>query len=86
MTTESLVMALLPLGAVQAGVLVWILATLKSQVKQALADLQATRQHIAILNGEAGELAQRMARVEERTQGIERLSQRIEALLLRREK
>ena len=86
MTTESLVMALLPLGAVQAGVLVWILATLKSQVKQALADLQVTSQHIAVLNDEAGELAERMARVEERTSGIERLSQRIEALLLRREK
>ena len=43
MTTESLVMALLPLGALQAGVLVWILATLKSQVKQALTDLQVTR-------------------------------------------
>ena len=86
MTTESLVMALLPLGALQAGVLVWILATLKSQVKQALADLQVTRQHITVLNSEAGELAQRMARVEERTQGIEHLSQRIEKLLLRREK
>ena len=86
MTTESLVMALLPLGAVQAGVLVWILATLKSQVKQALGDLQVTRQHIEVLNDEAGEIAERMARVEERTSGIERLSQRIEALLLRREK
>ena len=83
---EPWFVALLPLGVVQAGVLVWILATLKSQVKQALADLKVTRQHIAILNGEAGELAQRMARVEERTQGIERLSQRIEKLLLRREK
>ena len=86
MTTESLVMALLPLGALQAGVLVWILAALKSQVKQALADLQVTRQHITVLNSETGELAQRMARVEERTQGIEYLSQRIEKLLLRRER
>ena len=86
MTTESLVMALLPLGVVQAGVLVWILATLKSQVKQAVADLKATRHHIAGLNGEAGEVAQRMARVEERASGIEKLTQRIEALLLRREK
>lgn len=84
--TEPWVVALLPLGIVQAGVLVWILATLKSQVKQALTDLQATRQHIAVLNNEAGELAQRMARVEERTQGIEHLSQRIEKLLLRRER
>ena len=84
--TEAWFVALLPIGIIQAGALVWILATLKSQVKQALADLQVTRQHIAVLNDEAGEIAERMARVEERTSGIERLSQRIEKLLLRREK
>ena len=84
--TETWFVALLPIGVIQAGALVWILATLKSQVKQALEDLQATRHHIAVLNDEAGELAQRMARVEERTSGIEKVAQRIEALLLRREK
>ena len=84
--SEAWFVALLPLGVVQAGGLLWILATLKSQVKQALADLQATRRHIAVLNDEAGELAERMARVEERTTGIERVAQRIEGLLLRRDK
>jgi hypothetical protein len=84
--TETWFVALLPIGIIQAGALVWILATLKSQVKQALEDLKATRHHIAVLNDEAGELAQRMARVEERTSGIEKVAQRIEALLLRREK
>ena len=84
--TETWFVALLPIGVIQAGALVWILATLKSQVKQALEDLKATRHHIAVLNDEAGELAQRMARVEERTSGIEKVAQRIEALLLRREK
>ena len=75
--------ALLPLGLLQAGALIWILATLKSQMKQALYELGEERKHIAVLNDETGQLAERMATVEGRTSRLQEVAQRIELVLLR---
>ena len=81
--SETLFMALLPLGLVQTGALVWILATLKSQLKRAVEDLGEERKHIAVLNDETGELAQRIASVEAKTGSLQEIAKRIELVLLR---
>jgi hypothetical protein len=80
---ETLFIALLPLGLLQTGALVWILATLKTQLKRAVEDLGEERRHIAILNDETGELAERLARVETKTSSLQEVAQRIELVLLR---
>jgi hypothetical protein len=81
--SETLFITLLPLGLLQTGALVWILATLKTELKRAVEDLGEERRHIAILNDETGELAQRLARVETKTSSLQEVAQRIELVLLR---
>ena len=80
---ETLFVTLLPLGLLQTGALIWILATLKSQLKRAVEDLSEERKHIGILNDETVELAQRLARVETNTNSLQEMAQRIERVLLR---
>jgi len=80
---EAWFVTLLPLGLLQAGALVWILATLKTQVKQALQELGDERRHIAVLNDETGQLAERVARMEGKTSKLQEAAQRIELVLLR---
>ena len=80
---EAWCVTLLPLGLLQAGALVWILATLKTQVKQALQELGDERRHIAVLNDETGQLAERVARMEGKTSSLQEAAQRIELVLLR---
>ena len=80
---EAWFVTLLPLGLLQAGALVWILATLKTQVKQALQELGDERRHIAVLNDETGQLAERVARMEGKTSSLQEAAQRIELVLLR---
>lgn len=81
--SETLFITLLPLGLLQTGALVWILATLKTELKRAVEDLGEERRHIAILNDETGELAERLARVETKTSSLQEVAQRIELVLLR---
>lgn len=80
---EAWLVALLPLGLLQAGALVWILATLKTQMKRALEELGEERRHIAVLNEETGQLAERMASVEGKTSSLQEIARRIELVLLR---
>ena len=80
---EAWFVTLLPLGLLQAGALGWILATLKTQVKQALQELGDERRHIAVLNDETGQLAERVARMEGKTSSLQEAAQRIELVLLR---
>ena len=81
--SETLLVTLLPLGLLQTGALVWILATLKTQLKRAVEDLGEERKHIAVLNDETGELAERLARVETKTSSLQEVAKRIELVLLR---
>ena len=81
--SEAWFVALLPLGLLQAGALIWILATLKTQMKRALEELGEERRHIAVLNDETGELAERMAKVEGKTSNLQEIARRIELVLLR---
>tara|TARA_Y100000310_G_scaffold100834_1_gene98728 strand:+ start:2086 stop:2367 length:282 start_codon:yes stop_codon:yes gene_type:complete len=81
--SETWFVALLPLGLLQAGALVWILATLKTQMKRALEELGEERRRIAVLNDETGELAERMAKVEGKTSSLQEVARRIELVLLR---
>ena len=81
--SETLFITLLPLGLLQTGALVWILATLKTQLKRAVEDLGEERKHIAVLNDETGELAERLARVETKTSSLQEVAKRIELVLLR---
>tara|TARA_Y100000310_G_scaffold341340_1_gene440180 strand:- start:2979 stop:3257 length:279 start_codon:yes stop_codon:yes gene_type:complete len=81
--SEALFVTLLPLGLLQTGALVWILATLKSQLKRAVEDLGEERKHIAVLNDESAELAQRLVRVEMKTSSLQEVAKRIELVLLR---
>jgi hypothetical protein len=81
--SETLFITLLPLGLLQTGALVWILATLKTELKRAVEDLGEEGRHIAILNDETGELAERLARVETKTSSLQEVAQRIELVLLR---
>ena len=80
---EAWFVTLLPLGLLQAGALVWILATLKTQVKQALQELGDERRHIAVLNDETGQLAERVARMEGKTSSLQEAAPRIALVLLR---
>ena len=81
--SETLFITLLPLCLLQTGALVWILATLKTQLKRAVEDLGEERKHIAVLNDETGELAERLARVETKTSSLQEVAKRIELVLLR---
>jgi cell division protein FtsB len=81
--SDPWLVTLLPLGLLQAGALVWILATLKTQMKRALEELADERKHIAVLNDETGQLAERMATLEGRTSSLQGIAQRMELILLR---